>query len=70
MEVEVERLLQDIGDNIANVFEQYLKGSWKDDHGHDVGMNIHFSQLRNSLQDIMEFRTKHFDYSKVPEFKE
>ncbi len=70
MEVEIERLLQDVGDNIANVFSQYLKGHWKDDMGHDVGQNIHFDKLRYSLQDIMEFRTKYLNYNKVPEFKE
>lgn len=71
MENEVEQLLQDVGDNIVNVFEQYMKGKWVDSMGHDVGMNLAFSELKTTLQQIMEFRSKYLNYEEVevPEIK-
>ena len=60
---DIEELLQDTGDGIALLFEQYLKGKWTDDQGHDVGMNNAMINLKNILKDIMEFRYEFLDYS-------
>jgi len=60
---ELSELLQKTGDGIADMFEQYLKGSWRDDHGHDVGMNITMVNLQKVLTDLMEFRYEYLGYS-------
>ena len=60
---DVEELLQDTGNGIVLLFEQYLKGKWTDDHGHDVGMNNAMINLKNVLKDIMEFRYEYLDYT-------
>ena len=65
---ELASLLQKTGDGIADLFEQYLKGSWVDDHGHDVGMNKAMQDLKVVLVALMEYRWKNLNYSK-PGFK-
>ena len=60
---ELETLLQETGNSIADLFEQYLKGNWKDDHDHDVGMNISMVKLKKTLVDLMEYRYLNLNYS-------
>lgn len=58
-------LLQNTGDSVAYLFEQLTKGSWVDDNGHDVRLNMAMLGMQKVLIDIMEFRTKYLDYEKV-----
>lgn len=60
---ELESLLQETGDSIIGMFDQYLKGNWKDDHGHDVGLNISMVKLKKSIMDLMEYRYLNLNYS-------
>ena len=60
---ELKPLLQNIGDGIANMFDQLVKGNWRDDHDHDVKMNVHMLNLHDVLKQIMRFRADYLDYS-------
>jgi hypothetical protein len=60
---ELTSLLQETGDSIADLFEQYLKGNWKDDHNHDVGMNTSMIKLKKILVELMEYRYLNLNYS-------
>lgn len=60
---ELKPLLQNIGDGIANMFDQLVKGNWRDDHDHDVKMNVHMLNLQDVLKQIMRFRADYLDYS-------
>lgn len=64
---DTENLLGEVGDAIAEVFEQMVKGQWVDDNGHKIVMNNSMFVLKQSLVDIMVFREKHLDYSAVPD---
>lgn len=64
---ELKPLLQNIGDGIANMFDQLVKGNWRDDHDHDVKMNVHMLNLHDVLKQIMRFRADYLDYSE-PDF--
>jgi hypothetical protein len=64
---ELKPLLQNIGDGIANMFDQLVKGNWRDDHDHDVKMNVHMLNLQDALKQIMRFRADYLDYSE-PDF--
>lgn len=35
----VEKNMQALNDATANMFEQMVRGKWRDDHGHDVTLN-------------------------------
>lgn len=61
---ELVDLLQKTGDGIADLFKQYMKGNWVDDHGHDVGMNIAMQNLKVVLVGLMGYRWKNLNYSK------
>lgn len=65
MEDELKELLQQTGDGIADVFTQMQKGNWIDDHGHDVRMNAAMQNMKTVLVAIMQFRTKHLDYTET-----
>ena len=60
---ELKPLLQNIGDGIANMFDQLVKGNWRDDHDHDVKMNVHMLNLQDVLKQIIRFRADYLDYS-------
>lgn len=49
-------LIQQFGDAATNVFEQMLKGNWKDDHGHDVKNNVHMMALADAVRTAIAFR--------------
>ena len=59
----LEPLLQQTGDGIAAVFEQMLKGNWRDDHGHDVKFNIAMQGLKHLLIRLGNFRADHLGYA-------
>lgn len=60
---QVEPLLQEVGDAIAGVFDQMLKGKWRDDHDHDVRFNAQMLKLKDALGAIGKFRENHLGYS-------
>lgn len=60
---ETKELLQTVGDGIVAAFEQMVKGSWQDDHGHYVTMNAAMINLKSVVRAVMEFRAAHLDYS-------
>lgn len=64
---ELKPLLQNIGDGIVNMFDQLVMGNWRDDHDHDVKMNVHMLNLQDVLKQIMRFRADYLDYSE-PDF--
>ncbi|MBT1154314.1 hypothetical protein J1C56_01780 [Aminobacter anthyllidis] len=59
---KTEHLLQTVGDGIVAMFEQMIKGNWRDDHDHDVKMNVAMMNLQTVVQEVMEFRTEHLGY--------
>jgi len=51
------RSLEDrIGDTATDLFEQMLKGNWKDDHGHDISLNYKMVELQQIVTDILQQR--------------
>lgn len=60
---ELKPLLQNIGDGIVNMFDQLVRGNWRDDHDHDVKMNVHMLNLQDVLKQILRFRADYLDYS-------
>ncbi len=60
---ELKPLLQNIGDGIVNMFDQLVRGNWRDDHDHDVKMNVHMLNLQDVLKQIMRFRADYLGYS-------
>lgn len=66
MEEELKKLLQDVGDAIADVAEQVSVGTWVDDRGQLVRNNKEMQTLVLRLEQIGHFRHKHLNYS---EFK-
>lgn len=63
VDVKLERLLQAVGDAIANVIDRMLKGSWTDDHGHPVHLNITMTRLAEVLGEMTQYRTNHLGYT-------
>ena len=63
MEEELKVLLQNVGDGIADMFEQLIKGSWEDSMGHAVKDNAQMLALQGRLMEIAAFRAKWLGYS-------
>ena len=63
MEAALKPLLQKTGDSIADMFEQMIKGNWRDDHGHNVKLNVSMITLTAVLTAIGMFREEHLGYS-------
>lgn len=55
-------LTQHFGDSIIGVFDQMLKGNWKDDHGHEVRTNTAMIGLTKVLEEAMILRAKNHNY--------
>ncbi len=53
----LENAVQQMGDRVADMFEQMNKGNWIDDHGHDVRMNRAMMDLLGTMNAVMRFRT-------------
>ena len=53
---DMRDMMQDTGDAIADVFNQMIKGNWKDDHDHDVRMNRAMCRLKDVLAAMIEYR--------------
>jgi len=65
MNEDLEPLLQNVGDAVADLFEQLVKGNWTDDQGHAVTGNAAMQNMKNVLVAIARFRTKHLNYPEV-----
>lgn len=59
----LEGHVQNMGDAVAYVFEQMLRGKWVDDHNHDVRRNAAMLDLKDRLGDMTAFRAEHLGYS-------
>ena len=55
---EMWDLIQKTGDAIANMFEQMLRGKWRDDNGHDVQMNAQMLELAMAIKAAVRLRAK------------
>jgi len=56
-DAEIERLranLTSLGDAVIDMFEQMIKGNWKDDHDHDVHMNRAMISCKDAMESVME----------------
>lgn len=54
----VEGDITNLGDAVADVFEQMLKGNWIDDHGHPVKNNDAMRKLEQALVQVMDRRRR------------
>jgi len=64
-QAQLEELLSFTGDAITEVFDQLLKGNWKDDLGHPITLNRAMCNLKPVVIAIMRFRQEHLGYKKV-----
>lgn len=67
-ELEAENVLmrdmiQQLGDRVADMFEQLIKGNWHDDHDHDVKWNKAMLDLKSTLKNVMQARADHLGYT-------
>lgn len=60
---ELKDLLQNTGDDIANVLEQLTRGNWVDSEGHPVKNNVAMIQLITTLTRIGEYRAANLGYT-------
>lgn len=51
-------MLNKLGDDVADIFEQMLMGKWQDELGHDVQLNKAMLYAQNTLGYIVEKRNK------------
>lgn len=60
-----EQAIQEMGDAIAHIMNQMLKGNWVDDNGHDVKNNVYMIGATDTMRRVMEFRTRTMGYKDV-----
>lgn len=60
-----EQAIQEMGDSLAHIFDQMLKGKWVDELGHDVQKNVHMINAGVVLRRVMSFRTEKMGYTDV-----
>lgn len=60
-----ERVVSNAGDAIANMFDQMIKGNWKDDLDHDVRLNTSMLKLQDVIIELANFRTSYLGYTAV-----
>lgn len=58
----VENQLQILGDAIADVFEQLVKGNWMDDIGHHVSNNAAMIGLADAMESTIKMRNEVLGY--------
>lgn len=46
-------MIVELGNAATDVFEQMLKGNWRDDHGHDVRLNKAMCDLKAAVERAM-----------------
>lgn len=69
MRADLKPLLQEVGDTMADVLEQMIKGRWTDEHGHSVQNKPGIAQLAIRLRAMANFRTKYLEYSALEDTK-
>jgi len=52
-----DQLIQRFGDAAADVIEQMIRGKWRDDHDHDVQLNVAMVRLKEALLAAVEMRS-------------
>ena len=57
-QIEAEKLIQDFGDKVSDMFEQLIKGNWIDDNDHAVANNSSMIALKSILVEAIEHRAK------------
>jgi len=55
---KADKVINLMGDAITDMFEQLVKGSWTDDHGHDVQMNAAMIACSDAVIKAMEYRQR------------
>lgn len=60
-----EQAIQEMGDAMAHIMDQMLKGNWIDDNGHDVRNNIYMIRAADVMRRVMTFRTDKMGYTDV-----
>lgn len=51
-------VIGELGDAIADMFEQMINGNWIDDHGHDLVLNQQMISLQRPIQKAIDLRKK------------
>ena len=59
----VEALVNSVGDKIADLLDQLVKGNWVDELGHPVKNNIQMLNMKSALIELGEFRADHLGYT-------
>lgn len=45
--------VSDLGDAVADMFDQLVAGNWTDDHGHPVASNVTMLRLKERMNSLM-----------------
>jgi hypothetical protein len=59
---ELNKLLQGVGDGIADLLEQVSKNDFEDSKGHPLKLNKQMSQIPRELRKLIQFRAKWMGY--------
>lgn len=57
-----ENQLEILGDAVASVFEQLVKGNWMDDNGHHVSNNSAMISLADAMESTIKMRADVLGY--------
>lgn len=60
-----EQAIQELGDSLACIMDQLVKGKWKDELDHDVCANVSMTNAAATMRRVMEFRTRVMGYTDV-----
>ena len=56
---EAHDLIAEFGDSVTDMFEQMNRGEWKDNHGHDVRLNVAMMALMEVVKEAIKLRQVH-----------
>lgn len=62
--IDTDKVITSVGDKIANMIEQMVKGGWIDTLGHPVKNNAAMLQMQVALVELMQFRARNLNYSR------
>ena len=57
-EKSLDACLCRLGGAVADMFEQLMRGNWRDDHGHDVVLNKQMLDLMAALRHAIDVRAE------------
>lgn len=60
-----EQAIQELGDSLALIMDQVVKGKWTDELDHDVRANVSMTNAAATMRRVMEFRTRVMGYTDV-----